>query len=267
MSCWRTLVRHTLCIFFGICRAPRRVLQKLIPLSCAAFRIDTVNHENNAPVLDTCFSPDGTTVFSVGGDKAVRMWQLGQQTTGAPTQIGQHDAPIKAVGFVKSTNTIVTGGWDRKLKFWDARQPNPAGVFDLPERVYAMDIRDSLLVVGTANRKILIYDCQGQPRQYEIKDSPLKYQTRCISIFTDATGFAVGSIEGRVGIHYVQKPQESKSFAFKCHRQDNRVYSVNAITFQNHFGTFATVGADGGVSQSQWLFCFDYAPYHKSLTH
>ena len=176
------------------------------------------------------------------------MWQLGQQPSGVPTQIGAHDAPIKGVGFVKSTNTIVTGGWDRKLKFWDARSPNPAGVFDLPERVYAMDIRDSLLVVGTANRQILIYDCQGQPREHMRKESPLKYQTRCISCFTDTTGFAVGSIEGRVGIHYVQKVQGKDSFAFKCHRQDSSVYSVNAIAFHNHLGTFATVGADGVVS-------------------
>lgn len=199
-------------------------------------------------MLDTCFSPDGSTVFSVGGDKAVRMWQLGQPVNGPPQQIGVHDAPVKTVGFVKSTNTVVTGGWDRKLKFWDCRSPNPAGVLDMPERVYAMDIRESLLVVGTANRQILIYDCNQQPREYARKESPLKYQTRCISCFTDKTGFAVGSIEGRVGIHYVQKVPGKDSFAFKCHRENSSVYSVNAIAFHNHFGTFATCGSDGIIN-------------------
>jgi WD40 repeat protein len=56
------------------------------------------------------------------------MWQLGQTPSGnVPQQIGVHDSPVKAVGFLKSTNLVVSGGWDRKLKFWDARSPNPAG--------------------------------------------------------------------------------------------------------------------------------------------
>jgi mRNA export factor len=178
------------------------------------------------------------------------MWQLGGQppTNNVPTQIGVHDAPIKAVRFVKSTNMVVTGGWDRKLKFWDTRTPNPAAALDLPERVYAMDIQDNLLVVATANRQVLVYDVQGQPREHERKESPLKYQTRCVECFPDQTGYAIGSIEGRVGIQYVQKPQGKDSFAFKCHRKENSVYSVNAIAFHAPYGTFATVGSDGVIN-------------------
>lgn len=206
----------------------------------------TVNHDNNMPVLDTCFSADGSTVFSVGCDKAVRMWTLGQPTA---QQIGSHDAPIKTVGFLKASNLIVSGGWDRKLKFWDGRSPNPSGVLDMPERVYAMDVRDNLMVVATADRKLITYDVSGpQPREHDRKESPLKFQTRCVSCFVDATGFAVGSIEGRVGIQYVQKVQGRDSFAFKCHRQDNNVYAVNAIAFNKKFGTFATCGSDGVVN-------------------
>jgi mRNA export factor len=93
-----------------------------------SFVVPPVNHENQSPVLSTCFSSDGSTVFSGGVDNAVRMWQLGQTpTNNVPQQIGVHDSPVKAVGFLKSTNLIVSGGWDRKLKFWDARSPNPAG--------------------------------------------------------------------------------------------------------------------------------------------
>lgn len=122
------------------------------------------------------------------------MWTLGQTPpNNVPQQIGVHDAPVKSIGFVKSMNAVVTGGWDKKLKFWDCRSPNPIGALDMPERVYAMDVKDSLLVVGTANRQILIYDVQGQPREHMRKESPLKYQTRCISCFTDKTGELVVS--------------------------------------------------------------------------
>jgi mRNA export factor len=208
-----------------------------------------VNHDGSSPVLDTCFSADGNTVFSCGGDKAVRMWQLGSAPpNNIPQQIGAHDAPVQGVGFLRATNIVVSGGWDRKLKFWDCRQPTPVATLDMPERVYAMDVRDNLLVVATAGRHIICYDVSGQPREYLRKESPLKYQTRCIACFPDQMGFAVGSIEGRVGIHYVQKVAGRDSFAFKCHRQDSNAYSVNCIAFQKQFGTFATVGSDGIVN-------------------
>jgi len=210
-----------------------------------------VTHENQAPVLSACFSGDGSTVFSVGADNAVRMWNLAGAAppNGVAQQIGVHNAPIKGVGFLKSTGLVVSGGWDRLLKFWDCRQPNPVGQLELPERVYSMDVRDNLLVVACAGRHIISYEVAGQPREHSRKESPLKYQSRCVACFPDMTGFAVGSIEGRVGIHYLQKVQGKDSFAFKCHRQDNtNVYSVNDICFNTVHGTFATVGADGVIN-------------------
>jgi mRNA export factor len=34
--------------------------------------------------------------------------------------------------------------------------------------------------------------------------SPLKHQSRTIACFNDKSGFALGSIEGRVAIHHVE---------------------------------------------------------------
>lgn len=58
-------------------------------------------------------------------------------------------------------------------------------------------------------------------------------------------GFGLGSVEGRVAIHYIQ-PQSSKdNFTFKCHRQNNagtmnvqdiyavRMYIIKIIYFSN----------------------------------
>jgi len=115
----------------------------------------------------------------------------------------------------------------------------------LPERFYCGDVVGDLSVIGTAERKVLIYNLANPGTPYREVESPLKFQSRCISCFPDKTGFAIGSIEGRVAIHHVNQNDSAKNFAFKCHRQGNDVYAVNDITFNAQFGTFATCGSDG----------------------
>lgn len=73
------------------------------------------SHEGKAPVLSTVFSADGSTVFSGGCDKAVRMWNLQGPPQEVAPQIGSHDAPVKAVGFLATSNMVVSGGWDKKV--------------------------------------------------------------------------------------------------------------------------------------------------------
>ena len=40
----------------------------------------------------------------------------------------------------------------------------------------------------------------GQPEQE--RESSLRFQTRCVRCFPDATGFALSSIEGRIAMEY-----------------------------------------------------------------
>eukprot|EP00967_Tisochrysis_lutea_P031609 scaffold37327_cov20-Tisochrysis_lutea.AAC.2 len=35
---------------------------------------------------------------------------------------------------------LITGSWDKTLRFWDCRSPTPVHTQPLPERVYAMDV-------------------------------------------------------------------------------------------------------------------------------
>jgi cell cycle arrest protein BUB3 len=85
-----------------------------------------------------------------------------------------------------------------------------------------------------------------------LAQSSLKYQTRSCALFPNLEGYAIGSIEGRVGIDYMEDnnvtaAQGKKKYAFKCHRVDDTVYPVNAVAFHPTYGTFATGGCDGTV--------------------
>uniref|UniRef100_A0A8C6LEN4 Rae1 protein homolog n=1 Tax=Nothobranchius furzeri TaxID=105023 RepID=A0A8C6LEN4_NOTFU len=174
----------------------------------------------------------------------------------------QHEGSIKSIHWIKAPNysCIMTGSWDKTLKFWDTRSPNPMMSLQMPERCYCADVVYPMAVVATAERGLIVYQLENQPSEFRRIDSPLKHQHRCVAIFKDKqnkpTGFALGSIEGRVAIHYINPPNPAKdNFTFKCHRSNGTntttpqdIYAVNAISFHPVHGTLATVGSDGRFS-------------------
>ncbi|CAG8949817.1 hypothetical protein HYFRA_00004141 [Hymenoscyphus fraxineus] len=210
--------------------------------------------DHQGPVLSCHWSSDGKKVVAAGADKAARLLDLGSGQTSTATQVAAHDQPIRSVRFFTPANSnaemVVTGSWDKTIKYWDLRQSTAVATVQCQERVYTMDVAKNLLVVGTADRYINVINLGDPSKIYKTIQSPLKWQTRVISCFPDASGFAVGSIEGRCAIQYVEEKDASSNFSFKCHRdppQNNmtNVYSVNAISFHPVHGTFSTAGSDG----------------------
>lgn len=220
--------------------------------------IPKAQQTHTGPVLDVAWSDDGTKVFTASCDKSAKMWDLNSNQA---VQVAQHDAAIKTVHWIKASNysCLMTGSWDKTLKFWDTRTPNPMMTIQLPERCYCADVMYPMAVVGTGGRGLNIYQLENQPQEFKHIDSPLKYQHRCVSIFTDKksnspVGFALGSIEGRVAIHYVNPQNPKDNFTFKCHRSNGvpngvqDIYAVNDIAFHPVHGTLATAGSDGRFS-------------------
>ena len=121
-------------------------------------------------------------------------------------QAKAHAEAIKCVRWFQTggKDYVATGSWDKSVKFWDLQGAEPVGTLDARERVYSMDVKDQLLVIATAERNIHMVNLQDPTKIYKTITSPLKWQTRVVSCFTDATGFAVGSIEGRCAIQYVE---------------------------------------------------------------
>ncbi|KAK4688756.1 mRNA export factor, partial [Tremellales sp. Uapishka_1] len=228
-------------------------------------------YAHEGPVLDLSWSKSGQQLFSSGCDNAARMHDL---TTGQTTQVAAHDAPIKCVEYVDmpngsgGTGILATAGWDKKLKYWDLRAQAPVITVDLTDRAYAMDVAGNTLVsydlvLATADRQIHIWNLTNPTQKFRSLESPLKWQTRDIQCFPTAEAYAVGSVEGRIAIQYVDPAEEKKNYSFKCHRIDipngsmlntpattgsQNVFAVNTISFHKVQGTFCTGGGDGSLS-------------------
>ena len=172
------------------------------------------------------------------------------------TIVGSHSGAIRCVEYSSDVNTVITGGWDANIKLWDPRSPSATGSYAQPDKVYTMAVCGDKIVVGTAGRRVLVWDLRNMAFVQQRRESSLKYQTRCIRCFPNKQGYVLSSIEGRVAVEYLDPSPEiqRKKYAFKCHRnKDNAsgievIYPVNAISFHNGYNTFATGGSDGYVN-------------------
>eukprot|EP01135_Chromosphaera_perkinsii_P002172 Nk52_evm7s218 gene=Nk52_evmTU7s218 len=201
---------------------------------------------HDMPPLASCWHSDGTKVFSAGCDKQAKMLDLNTQQT---TTVAMHDAPIKTTHWLKNEQILMTCSWDKTVKYWDTRSQQPAITMQLRDKAYASDVVYPLAVIACADRNNMVYDLRTPNREYKVIQSHLKYQTRCLACFPDQSGFAIGSIEGRVAIQHIDDKQaESKNFSFKCHRDDNDIYAVNSIAFHPVYHTFSTAGSDGTLN-------------------
>ena len=78
-------------------------------------------------------------MVSAGADKAARLMDLGSGNTTVATQVAVHDQPIRSVRYftheAANAPMIVTGSWDKTIKYWDLRAQTPVGTVQCQERV------------------------------------------------------------------------------------------------------------------------------------
>jgi mRNA export factor len=136
--------------------------------------------KHDAPVLDTSFHDDGSGLFSSSCDKTVKFWKFqGNQSS----VVAKHEKPIKGCYWNKQLRMLITGGWDKRLCYWDLRQKKLACSVNLPERLYCMDVLHPLVVCATANRRIVMYHLSKPDKVFREAESKLNFQSRVIAAF------------------------------------------------------------------------------------
>ncbi|ORX34874.1 hypothetical protein BCR36DRAFT_588545 [Piromyces finnis] len=161
-----------------------------------------------------------------------RIYEVQQNGQTVPKAMITHEGPALLCSWSKDGSKCFSGGVDKIGKYWDLRSQKPVHTLNLPERCYTMDVLFPLMVVGTAEKHIHVYNLQNPSVPFKQLQSPLKWQTRVVSCFS----------QGRVGIQYIEDKDQSVI------EKTQMVYAINAISFHPIYGTFSTAGSDGSFN-------------------
>ena len=180
--------------------------------------------------------------------------------TGKKMILGEHKKALCSLKVLKEHQCLLSGSWDQSIKLWDTRvEQNLVSSFGLGHKVFSLDVSGSRVLVGQSERLISLLDLRYLKVQdktsfdkkedrtaiLEERKSPLKYLTRQVKLMTSmkgqsSPGFAISSIEGRIGIEYFQNDGNHSSsvknkYCFKCHRvktdEEEFVYPVHTLDF------------------------------------
>lgn len=167
-------------------------------------------NKQNAPVFDNCWSLCGKKVYLACADNKAYAWDLGSNQT---TQIAQHNEPISCIKVLQINNMeiVMTGSWDKTLKFWNPNQPgNALFELNLDFKIYGADACYPVAVVIGSGTKFRVINFSSGTPQIQFKGSDgkdwpekLNHQYSCVTIFKDfrkpysemPDGFALGATQ------------------------------------------------------------------------
>lgn len=203
----------------------------------------TMNEElvlnEEKPVLSTSFSEDGHVAFAGISDGNILVYHLKENKS---FKISAHGNAVKSLKFYK--NLVISGSFDKTLKFWDLRSPNPVHTINLPERVFCMDLKKDMLALSTAGNRVSVYNLKDNCSEKKMT-TKLFWQIRSICCGNDNDTVIVGGIEGKAEILTISP--SAKRMVFRCHRTKDDLYAVNTISMHPGKPNVVVSGGSDGV--------------------
>ncbi|KAL0358124.1 UNVERIFIED_CONTAM: Mitotic checkpoint protein BUB3.3 [Sesamum calycinum] len=183
-----------------------------------------------AALLDCCFESE-SMALSANSDGSILRYDM---HLGTSETIGNHDDLATCVEYCEETGQVITAGWDKKVKFWDARSGSSFGCLsNVDVEVESLSISGLNLMVALRS-SVHMYDLRYGLVQ--AKEFFMDINIKCVRSNLDLEGFVVGSTDGRVALEYLGKPNSTnEGYAFRCHPKDkngrHHLIAVNDIAF------------------------------------
>lgn len=193
------------------------------------------------PLLSCCFSGESpATVFAGSPDGSLQMIDI---QTNQFSSFQAHQEGIRSIRYYQ--NMLVTGSWDKTIKFWDIRSSKMALSLDLQGKVYAMDLARDLLAVGLSGNTVVYSDLRALDKKQTFTPK-LNFMIKSIACANDNETFSIGGIEGKCDVYNISNP--AKRIVFRCHRVNGKIYPVNSVSYHPaSSGMMATAGGDGSL--------------------
>ena len=147
---------------------------------------DKRNQYHHKPVLSFTFMVSSVSIYQcysksfqgsaeciVSGDSAgnVKKYDI---ETGRDASMGRHESAVRCLEYSPMMHWAVSGGWDKLVKLWDVRTSMPVHATEVDDKVYALATTDYKAVVGTSDRKIIVFDLRNMKVPIQNRESPLK---------------------------------------------------------------------------------------------
>ena len=227
---------------------------------------DFIEQKSKVDVEDPCvsvaWSNDMCKLYAGCINNSIKSIDI---ATGLSTEVGKHDAGVKDVYWVQAANILCSLSYDKTMRFWDLRQQNAVAKFDLGLKIFCSDMFFPHIAIGMESEKVLIVTLPTIQKMFTrgslpYIDSPLGKgaQLTSVGFFTDGTGMAVGSHDGRANISRLETdhtgmPKLGHIMTFKSNFIDQpggiRVtYPTHGIGFHPKSKDFIyTAGGEGSV--------------------
>ncbi|KAL6529328.1 hypothetical protein OROGR_014951 [Orobanche gracilis] len=170
---------------------------------------------------------------------------------GNSNDIGNHDDTATCVEYSNETCQIITAGWDKKVKFWDARSAHSVGCLsNLAVGVESISLSVFNLMVALKS-SVHIYDLRYLNGTVQTKEPFTNIHIKCVRSSSDIGGSVIGSTDGRVALEYLGESNSQKDgYAFRCHPKDKdgryHLAAVNDIAFSPSLRSVLVTGDNDG---------------------
>ncbi|GFQ02053.1 mitotic checkpoint protein bub3.3 [Phtheirospermum japonicum] len=152
-----------------------------------------------AALLDCCFESE-SMALSANSDGSILRYDL---RLGNSNAIGTHEDSATCVEYSEETSQIISAGWDKNVKFWDARSASPVGCLsNLVVGVESMSLSMFNLMVALKS-SVHLYDLRYLNGRPQVKEPFTDIPIKCVRSSSGLGGFMVGSTDGRVALEYL----------------------------------------------------------------